>query len=225
MTEIQKTLFSLQDKDYAAFSAKLMPTVSTDTVIGVRVPLLRTLAKQLCKEGSAEAFLSTLPHTYFEENHLHSFIIGATRDFDTCVAQLDRFLPYVDNWAVCDSLRPVSFGKNLLRLSEKIKVWLTSPHPYTVRFGIEMLMVHFLDGAFDEKYLSWVSAVKSDEYYVKMMQAWYFATALAKQWDSTLPIIENGLPDAWVHNKAIQKSVESYRVTDDRKMYLKMLKM
>ena len=222
---VRKRLYELKDEKYRDFHSKLMPTVDKSKIIGVRTPELRLFAKGISKTALAYEFIKMLPHDYYEENNLHAFLIETISDYDRCIAEINRFLPFVDNWATCDMMRPKIFKKHLPELLAEIEKWLKSDDVYTVRFGIEMLMCYYLDDNFSFEFSDMVSAIRSDEYYIKMMQAWYFATALAKQWDSTLPTIENGLPDAWVHNKAIQKSVESYRVTDDRKMYLKMLKM
>lgn len=221
---ICEKLFSLQDKNYKEFSSKLIPTLSADSIIGVRTPALRKLAREVAYLPYTEEFLQALPHIYYEENNLHGFIICAVKDFDRCIEELERFLPYVDNWATCDSIRPVCFKKNTDRLPEKIDRWIKSEHIYTVRFAVEMLMTYFLDCEFDEKYLKAVSRIKSDEYYVNMMIAWYFATALAKQWDSAVLYIEKKRLPVWVHNKTIQKAIESYRIDDEKKQYLRKLK-
>lgn len=223
-TDIQKRLFELQDKDYGAFSAKLIPHKDPDCVIGVRLPELRKLAKQLRNTPEAAAFLQELPHRYLEEDHLQSFLIAGMQDFDECIAAVERFLPFVDNWATCDSLRPACFKKHKQELLKHIKVWLQSEQLYTARFGIGMLMCHFLEEDFQEEYLQWVADVKSEEYYVNMMRAWYFATALAKQYERTLVLIESGSLDSFTHNKTIQKACESFRVSDAHKQYLKTLK-
>ncbi|HEX2938628.1 MAG TPA: DNA alkylation repair protein [Ruminiclostridium sp.] len=222
---IQSSLFELQDLKYRDFQCKLMPTVNPDTVIGVRTPELRKLAKKFAKMPEIAEFLDVLPHKYYEENNLHGFLLETIKDYDRVVAALDKFLPYVDNWATCDLMSPKVFKKHLPELLEKIKVWLKSDHTYTVRFGIEMLMSFYLDEYFEPEYLVLVSGVKSEEYYVKMMIAWYFATALAKQYDFSLPFIEQHRLDKWEHNKAIQKAIESYRITDDQKAYLRTLKV
>lgn len=198
-----------------------MPSVNPNTVIGVRVPLLRKLAKKM--SGNNE-FLSALPHVYFEENNLHAFIISEISDFDECIKQVELFLPYVDNWATCDGLRPKCFGKSRDKLLAHINSWLCSDKPYTVRFGIEMLMLHFLDEDFERDMLEQVSAIRSDEYYVNMMISWYFATALAKQWNATVIYLENARLPAWVHNKTIQKATESYRISDEQKQYLRSIR-
>ena len=225
MTEIQRRLFDSQDREYRDFTIKLNPAVDPDTVIGVRLPVLRALAKELRGSAEAESFLALLPHEYLEENHLHCFLLSCVRDFDTGLSQVERLLPYIDNWAVCDSLRVKAFAKEPERLLPHICGWLKSDHTYTVRQGILCLMNYFLNEKFDEKYLAAVSKVKSDEYYVNMMIAWYFATALAKQYDSAVRYIEDKKLGKWVHNKTIQKAVESYRVSDEHKAYLRTLKI
>lgn len=221
---IQDELFALQDTDYAAFQSKLTPNISRESIIGVRVPQLRKLAKRLGKSKDANEFLLALPHAYYDENMLHSLLVSEIKDFDDCISAIDAFLPYVDNWAVCDILSPQVFKKNCARLITEIQRWASSSHVYTCRFGIEMLMTHFLDDNFDSKYLEISAQIHSDEYYVNMMIAWFFATALAKQWDSTLPYLETKKLDTWVHNKTIQKACESYRITKEQKTYLKSLK-
>ena len=202
-----------------------MPTVDPDTVIGVRMPALRKLVKDFAETPEAAEFLKALPHRYYEENNLHGLLISAMRDYDRAVAALDAFLPYVDNWATCDLIRPKVFQKHLPELLEKIQVWLASDHTYTVRFGLEMLMTCYLDDAFRPEYLELAAGVRSGEYYVNMMIAWYFATALAKQYDAALPYLRERRLDPWTHNKAIQKAIESCRVTDEQKAYLRTLKV
>ena len=219
---ITEELFRLQDLSYRDFHAKLMPNVAKDKIIGVRIPILRKYAKSIAE--NAEDFFQTLPHTYYEENNLHGFLISEIKDYRECVEQLQRFLPYVDNWATCDGIRPKCFQHHRKELLTEIKKWLQSNHPYTVRFAIEMLMVHYLEEEFHPKYLQMVADVSSEEYYVKMMIAWYFATALAKQWDYTVPYLENNSLSVWVHNKTIQKAVESYRITSKQKEHLRSLK-
>ena len=223
--EIIGELFSLQDRDYGTFQSKIVPTVDTDRIIGVRTPSLRTFAKSLYKDNGKDTFLSSLPHQYFDEDQLHAFVISLEKDFDKCIRYVEAFLPYIDNWATCDQLSPKVFKKNPERLLPYIEVWIKSDKIYTVRFAIGMLMQHFLDAEFDLKYVDMVAGVHSEEYYINMMSAWYFATALAKQYDSVLPYLEEKRLDAWVHNKAIQKSVESYRITDEQKAYLRTLKI
>ncbi len=220
---IIEELTRLSDAKYKAFQSKLIPNINPDTIIGVRTPHLRALAKNLKDES--EEFLGALPHYYYEENNLHGFIISAIKDFDKCIEMLDRFLPYVDNWATCDGIRPKCFAKNKDKLLLKIKEWIESERVYTVRFALEMLMCFYLDEDFRREYLGMAAAVDSDEYYVNMMLAWYFATALAKQWDESLPYITEHRLSVWVHNKTIQKAVESLRITKERKAYLKTLKI
>lgn len=224
MTEIQADLFAMRDAKYQAFSAALVPTLLPECVIGVRVPLLRAYAKKIAGSKQAAQFLQKLPHVYLEENHLHSFLIGQMRDVDACYDALDAFLPHVDNWAVCDSLRPQIITKDKQRLLDYIDTCLQSEHPYTVRFGIELLMLYFLDEDFDVAHFARVAAAQSGEYYVNMMIAWYFATALAKQWESALPYLEQHRLPAWVHNKTIQKATESFRITPEQKAYLRTLR-
>ena len=223
--EIRRKLFSLQDIKYRDFQAKLIPGTDTETMIGVRTPALRKLAKQMLKREEIGEFLQDLPHRYFDENQLHAFIISGIREYGKCMEELERFLPYVDNWATCDQMSPVVFKKHKQELLSEIGEWLGSAHTYTVRFGIGMLMQHFLDEDFDPAYPELVAGVRSEEYYVNMMIAWYFATALAKQYDAVLPYIEGRRLDPWVHNKTIQKAIESYRVSDEQKKYLRSLKM
>lgn len=222
---LREKLFALQDLKYREFNSKLMPTVDPETVIGVRTPDLRKLAKEFAKTPQAVEFMKCLPHEYYEENNVHGFIIETIKDYDEAIAQIEIFLPYIDNWATCDLISPKVFKKHLPELLEKIKEWTKSGETYTVRFGIEMLMSHYLDAEFKAEYLEIPASVKSDEYYVNMMIAWYFATALAKQYDAALPYIENARLDKWTHNKAIQKAVESYRITAEQKAYLKTLKI
>lgn len=221
---IKEQLFALQDKDYALFQVKLTPGITIDQVIGVRVPEARKLAKAYMKEPEHEAFLQDLPHQYYDENILHSLLVSEIKDYDECIREVERFLPYVDNWAVCDIMGPKVFKKHKEELLGKIREWVVSPEPYTCRFGMEMLMTHFLDEDFQAEYLEMPAGVVSEEYYVNMMIAWFFATALAKQWDATIPYIESGRLGKWVHNKTIQKARESYRITAEQKEYLKTLK-
>ncbi len=225
MTEIEERLFDLQDKKYRDFQVKLIPTVDPSSVIGVRTPELRKLAKELIKKDDIDTFLNKLPHCHFDENQLHAFILSAMKDYDRCMAGVCRFLPYIDNWATCDQLSPKVFSKNKEDLLANIKEWLKSGETYTVRFAVGMLMEHFLGEDFDTAFPEMVAAIESDEYYVNMMRAWYFATALAKQYDSIIPFIEENRLDKWTHNKAIQKSVESYRITPEQKTYLRSLKI
>lgn len=221
---IQEKLFELSDKEYAQFQSKLTPSISPDLFIGVRVPNVRKLAKEIFKKNEYRGFLEELPHKYYDENMLHGLLISEIKDYEKCIELTDKFLPFVDNWAVCDIMSPKIFKKNKEKLLEKIKEWTASKHTYTCRFGIEMLMSHFLDDDFRDEYLKIPAAVISEEYYVNMMVAWFFATALAKQWDSTIPYIENEELGVWVHNKTIQKARESLRISDEQKEYLKSLK-
>ena len=224
MTEIQRRLFALQDAEYRAFQCKLMPTVAPETVIGVRTPALRELAKALSGTEAAEAFLAELPHRYYEENNLHGFLLCRIRDFDPCLAAVERFLPYVDNWATCDCLSPRAFARTPEALLGPIRRWLASDHVYTCRFAIGCLMRWFLDDRFAPEYPEMVASVRSEEYYVNMMIAWYFATALAKQYDAVLPWLEQRRLAPWVHCKTIQKACESFRVPEAHKNHLKTLK-
>ena len=222
--EIQKELFSLQDKEYMKFLSKLTPNVSEDTIIGVRIPEIRKLAKKLVKNNEYEDFLKELPHKYYDENLLHGAIISESKNFEKCIKLLDNFLPFVDNWAVCDTISPKIFKKHKKELIEKIKEWSQSDKTYTCRFGVEMLMTHFLDEDFKKEYLEVVADIHSEEYYVKMVVAWFFATALAKQWDYAVIYLEDNRLDVWVHNKTIQKARESLRISLEKKEYLKKLK-
>ncbi len=225
MKSIIESLFELRDEEYAKFQAKLTPSVAPELFIGVRVPDVRRLAKLLKNDSDAEAFMQELPHKYYDENMLHGLLISEIRDFDKAIEETNRFLPYIDNWAVCDIMSPKAFGKHKAELIDSIGKWACSDEAYTIRFGIEMLMSHYLDDDFREEYLDIPAAVRSEEYYVNMMIAWFFATALAKQWKSTVSYIENNRLDKWTHNKAIQKAVESRRITDEQKAYLKTLKI
>ena len=223
--DIAKKLLDMQDIGYRDFSSKLIPNISKDSIIGVRLPCVRSLAKELIKNGEHVGFISVLPHKYFEEYHLHSYIISEIKDFDVFIYEIERFLPYVDNWSVCDSLRPKAINRNKEKALESIKGWLKSPHTYMQRFAIEMLMVHYLDESFSADHLDLVSSVEGDDYYLKMMVAWYFATALAKQYDVTLSYMKDRtVKDKWTHNKAIQKACESYRIDNATKIKLKTLK-
>ena len=233
-TILQERLKALSDTGYAEFQRKLIPTVSPERIVGVRTPVLRSLAKEMLKSGEADAFIAILPHPTFEENQLHAFILSELKDFQCCLREVVRFLPYIDNWATCDQLSPKCFRRHTTELlpciverneRSEAKGWLQSEHEYTVRFGIGMLMQHFLDEKFSVEYADMVAAIQSEEYYVNMMIAWYFATALAKQYEAVLPYIEEKRLAPWVHNKAIQKSVESYRITPEQKEYLRTLKV
>ena len=224
MNNIQEELFKLQDKKYREMQIKIIPTINPDVIIGVRTPNLRSLAKELVKSEYI-VFIKDLPHQYFDENQLHAFIISQIKDFDECLSFVNAFLPYIDNWATCDQMSPKVFKKYPNELLQSIKKWIKSKKTYTIRFGISMLMQHFLDDNFNIEYLEMVANIKSEEYYVNMMRAWFFATALAKQYDSTLPFIENYKLDTWTHNKTIQKAIESYRISVNQKEYLKSLKI
>ncbi|BAL83760.1 hypothetical protein SELR_20520 [Selenomonas ruminantium subsp. lactilytica TAM6421] len=222
--DIQQELFQLQDKPYQEFSSKLIPTVLPEKIIGVRTPALRQLAKEIMTSGEAEVFLSSLPHKYHEENQLHAFMISLVKEYDQCMAYVNAFLPYVDNWATCDQMSPKVFKKHRPELWGQIKIWLQAQDTYTVRFAIGMLMTHFLDEDFDLSYLEMAAQIRSEEYYINMMIAWYFATALAKQYEAALPFIEDKRLAPWTHNKAIQKAIESRRVSLEHKTYLRKLK-
>lgn len=210
------------ENKYREFSSKLMPTVEKSRVIGIRTPVLRKYAKSL---ENYNDFLNDLPHRYFEENNLHAFLIEREKDFECCIEKLNAFLPYVDNWATCDSMKPKVLKQEPQKLLKHIKKWLSSNDVYAVRYAINLLMSFYLDENFDENHLKMVAAIKTDEYYINMMRAWYFATALAKQYEKAVLYIENNLLDVWTHNKTIQKSVESFRITDKQKRYLKTLKI
>lgn len=226
MTFIQKKLFAMRDEEYALFQSKLTPNIDPDLFIGVRVPACRSLAKELSVNAPKEtaAFLSDLPHTFYEENMLHALLISRVKEFDLCTNALKAFLPHVNNWAVCDTLSPACFKKNKAKLLPLIEEWIHSGEEYTVRFGIDMLMTHYLDADFQPCFPEAVAAIRSDKYYVNMMIAWYFATALSKKWDSVIEFIERDALSPWVHNKAIQKARESYRITAAQKDYLATLK-
>lgn len=223
--KIREELFNLSDQKYREFQGKLIPNANKEIMIGVRTPTLKALAKKVISTPQCAEFLKCLPHKYFDENQLHAFIISEIKDFDTCITEVERFLPFIDNWATCDQLSPKVFKKHKTELLPYIEKWVKSEKTYTVRFGIGMLLSHFLDGDFNTDYLDTVSSIKSDEYYINMMIAWYFATALAKQYDTAITYMENKRLDIWTHNKAIQKACESYRVTSEHKDYLKKLKV
>ena len=222
---VQARLFELQDLKYKEFQCKLMPTINPETVIGVRTPELRKLAREFSKTPEALAFIKILPHTYYEEKNLHGFLIETIKDYEASIAAVEAFLPYIDNWATCDLISPKIYKKHLPELYEKIKVWLKSGQTYTVRFGIGMLMSFYLNDEFIPEMLDLVAGIRSEEYYINMMIAWYFATALAKQYDAALPVIQERRLEKWTYNKAIQKAIESYRVGDDVKAYLRTLKV
>jgi 3-methyladenine DNA glycosylase AlkD len=220
MNEIREKLFSLQDEKYKVFQCKLMPTVNPEKVIGVRTPHLRKLSKELYKEGKAEEFMKNLPHDYYEEDNLHATFIEKIKDFDECVNELDRFLPFVDNWATCDMMNPKALKKNPEKLREKAFEWMKSKDTYTVRYGIGVFMRHFLKEDFEVEYAEKIAEIRSEEYYINMMVAWYFATALAFQYEAILPFFEEQKLPTWTHRKAIQKAKESYRITAEQKSYL-----
>lgn len=224
MTAIQERLFALQDLKFCEFQSKLIPSVDMENMIGVRTPELRKLAKELIKNGEAQQFLTELPHQYFEENQLHAFILSELKDYDEVIAKLQVFLPYIDNWATCDQLSPKIFKKNREKLILEIEEWIASEETYTIRFGVGMMMQHYLDDEFQELYLERISEIRSEEYYVNMMLAWYFATALAKQYDAAVIYLTENKLDLWVHNKTIQKARESYRISPEQKEFLKTLK-
>ena len=222
--EILSELFKLQDPGYRDLQIKIIPSVDPDSIIGVRTPALRSLAKTFSKRKDVDSFLGSLPHKYFDENQLHAFILSGMKDPEECIKLVDEFLPYVDNWATCDQMSPKVFKKDKNLLLSYVDTWIKSDKTYVKRFAIGMLMEHFLDEDFKTSYLTKVSEIRSDEYYVNMMIAWYFATALAKQYEATIPYIESGKLDKWTHNKSIQKAVESYRITPEQKEYLKTLR-
>ncbi len=221
---IKEFIFSQQDAEYRAFQCRLLPTVAPERVIGVRTPILRKYAKELVGTPDAAEFLKQLPHTYFEEDHLHAFLLEHIRDFSICIEALDSFLPYVDNWSTCDSMAPKILGKYPDELLPHIYRWLKSPHTYTVRYAIGALMRWYLDGNYSPEFPKTVAGIRSEEYYINMMIAWYFATALAKQPETILPYFEQGKLPKWTHNKAIQKSIESYRIPDTLKARLRALR-
>ncbi len=224
MINIQQKLLEFQDKKYKQFNSKLIPNISPDAQIGIRIPHIRQIAKELQNTDEAKSFLNALPHKYFEENNLHGYLLETVKDFDEALVLTEKFLPYIDNWATCDTISPKVFKKNLPALYEKIKIWLKSEKTYTIRFGVNMLMKFFLDENFTDEVLFLVAEIESDEYYVNMVRAWFFATAMAKQRDKTYPYFENRKLDKWTHNKAIQKCVESLRITDEDKKILKEMK-
>jgi 3-methyladenine DNA glycosylase AlkD len=219
-----KSLYVLQDTAYRDFNAKLIPNISKDCFIGIRTPILRKMAKDMVKSGQYKDFISHLPHKYFEENQLHAFILSEIKDFDFVITETDRFLPYINNWATCDQLSPRVFKKNLDMVYEYVFKWIKSKDVYSVRFAIKTLMQYWLDDKFDEKYADMVANINSDEYYINMMRAWYFATAAAKQYDKILPYFKRGKIDEWTRLRAIQKALESFRVSDAHKKELRALK-
>ena len=225
ITNVQTRLFELQDLKYRDFHAKLMPTVNKEKIIGVRTPALRVFAKKYGKTDEAKEYLQILPHQYYEENNLHGLLIEQIKDYDTCLEELERFLPYIDNWATCDMLAVKVVKNHLDTFIDEVYRCMESDHAYTIRFGISMLMRYYLEDAFQMEYPEKVAQIRSEEYYVNMMRAWYFATALAKQYDKILPFIEKQKLDVWTHNKTIQKAIESYRITPEQKEYLRGLKI
>lgn len=225
MTDLQKKLFELQDLNYKAFHQRLIPTIAPERIIGIRTPDLRKFSKNFAQDNDTQAFLNELPHKYYEENNLHAFIIEKIKDYDKAMLETEKFLPYIDNWATCDMFKPKVFSKNTDKLILKIDAWLESEQTYTVRYGIGLLMSYYLDENFKTEYLEIVSKIRSQEYYVNMMIAWYFATALAKQYDSAVKFLEDFKLDKWVHNKTIQKSAESNRISPEKTAYLKTLKI
>ena len=225
MEEIVKLLSDKQDSKYRDFQAPLFPNINKERMIGVRTPELKKLAKELYGSELANKFVETLPHQYFDENQLHAFLISLIKDYETCLNEVERFLPYIDNWGTCDQLSPKVFAKHKDELIVPIKKWLKSKHTYTIRFAIGMLMQHYLDESFKIEYMEMVASIRSEEYYINMMIAWYFATALAKQYESAIKYIENKRLSQWVHNKTIQKALESYRINDEQKAYLKALRI
>lgn len=221
MKEVDNLLLEHSDKEYAAFEKKLTPGLPEESFIGVRVPIIRKIAAQIAKQDICKDFLNELPHKWYDENLLHSVIISGIRKYDECLSCVEHFLPYVDNWAVCDTMRPKVFAKHKQELLPKIREWISSEKTYTCRFGLDMLMTYYLDEDFKKEYLELPAGVHSEEYYVNMMIAWYYATALAKQWDAAVPYVEERRLSPWVHRKTIQKAIESFRLTDERKEYLK----
>ena len=223
--DLRTALFSAPDLKYRDFQAKLIPNLERDSMIGVRTPELRKMAKQFAKRPDVVDFLKDLPHRYFDENQIHAFILSEIKDYDRCVEQVNLFLPYVDNWATCDQMSPKVFKKHRPELLTQIRQWIRSRHTYTVRFGMGMLMQHYLDEDFDPDYPALVGSIHSEEYYINMMIAWYFATALAKQYEAVIPWLEEKRLDPWVHNKTIQKAIESYRIDAEQKAFLRTLKV
>lgn len=224
MIKIEQALLSMQDLTYRDFVKKLLPTVHPERIIGIRMPALRAYAAKISGSAEAKEFLHAHAHRYYEEDNLHAFLIEEITDFEACIKETERFLPSIDNWATCDSMRPKCFVKNLERLLPHVESWIHSSHCYTVRYGIEMLMLYFLDDRFELRYTDMVSSVYSEEYYVNMMIAWYFATALAKQYEAALPYLTGNRLPLWVHNKTIQKAIESYRITPEQKKFLRLLR-
>ena len=225
MKEIEIKLITLGDEKYKSFMARLIPNISSDSLIGVRAPTLRKIAGNLIKSGKDKEFIFTLPHTFYDENILHAYILNEIKDYRMWIDRVCEFLPFVDNWAVCDALRPKCVSRHKNELLLQIELWIASAHPYTVRFCIEMLMLHYLGDGFSACHLQAVSRINSGDYYVKMMVAWYFATALTEQWETTLPYFTRAVLPAWIHNKAIQKAVESHRISNEKKIILRSLRI
>lgn len=224
MTSLQKRLFELQDTKYRDFHSKLIPDIEKERIIGIRTPVLRRFAKEFGKTAEAADFLEEMPHDYYEENNLHIMLLTQVQDFGKCLEQIEKFLPYIDNWATCDLPLPKCFAKHKEELLEHIRSWIASGETYTIRYGMGVLMRLYLDEDFRPEYPEWVTGVSSEEYYVNMMIAWYLATALVKQWDTVIPYLEERRLSPWVHRKTIQKAVESYRITPEQKGYLKGLR-
>lgn len=222
---IQEQLWEMQDVGYKDFHAKLIPTVAPEAIIGVRTPELRKYARKLAKDPQIGDFLAQLPHQYYDENNVHAFVVEQIKDYGECLAQTERFLPYIDNWATCDTMAPKVFAKHKTELLESVQRWIASSETYTIRYGVGMLMRFYLEEDFRQEYLQWVADIRSEEYYVNMMRAWYFATALAKQYEAVILYLEEKRLDDWTHNKAIQKACESYRITAQQKKYLRGLKV
>ena len=223
-TALQQQLFMMQDLKYRDFHSRLLPGIDKETIIGIRTPILRKFAKEFGKTEEAKAFVKQLPHQYYEENNIHMMLIAQIRDYETCIAEVNRFLPYINNWATCDLPQPKCFGAHKKELLQEVHKWIASNETYTIRYGIGTLMRFYLDDDFDPSYVTLVAQVWSEEYYVNMMIAWYLATALAKQWESVIPYLEQRKLPEWVHRKTIQKAVESYRITPEQKVYLKSLR-
>ncbi len=222
---VREELFAMQDLEYREFHSKLMPTVDKEKIIGVRTPQLRKFSNEFSKTLEAEKFMQCIPHKYYEEDNLHGFLIEKIKDYDQCIEALDRFLPYIDNWATCDMMSPKVLKKNPERLIGKVREWIVSDRTYVVRFAIGCLMKYYLDEHFSLQYADLAAGVHSEEYYIQMMQAWYFATGLAKQYEAILPYLLERRLEPWVHNKTIQKATESFRITAEQKVYLKTLKI
>lgn len=223
MNELQTTLFGLQDLKYRDFHSRLMPGIDKDTIIGIRTPVLRKFAKEFVGTTEAETFLQELPHQYYEENNLHMMLLAGIKEYEKCVCEVERFLPYINNWATCDSPAPKCFAKHKEELLPKIRTWMVSDHTYTIRYGIEMLMNLYLEEDFKPEYPKLAAAVQSEEYYVNMMIAWYFATLLAKQPDCAVKYLENRSLSPDVHKKTVSKAIESFRVSANLKAYLRTL--